>query len=147
SAHALVRLAVGGPVVGAPRHPGPAGGPPRPAVPVAVSGVVPAADLMARRVPGAMLWGILASTAIGLPLGIVRYQGIASAPPSLAPTIAQLDIVGALAPGMVPVVLIFFFLALFDSVGTLVGVGSQAGLMRDGTLPRARRALLAGAGG
>src|SRR5437762_552921 len=109
---------------------------------LAISALVLTAILMARRVPGAMLWGILASTAIGLPLGIVRYQGIASAPPSLAPTIAQLDIVGALAPGMVPVVLIFFFLALFDSVGTLVGVGSQAGLMRDGTLPRARQALL-----
>ena len=59
----------------------------------------------------------------------------------------QLDIAGALAPGMVPVVLVFFFLALFDSVGTLVGVGEQAGLMRDGTLPRAREALLADAVG
>ena len=46
---------------------------------------------------------------------------------------------------MVAVVLVFFFLALFDSVGTLVGVGEQAGLMRDGTLPRARQALLADA--
>jgi AGZA family xanthine/uracil permease-like MFS transporter len=46
---------------------------------------------------------------------------------------------------MVPVVCIFFFLALFDSIGTLVGVGEQAGLMRDGTLPRAREALLADA--
>ena len=57
----------------------------------------------------------------------------------------QLDIRGALAPGMAPVVFVFFFLALFDSVGTLVGVGEQAGLMRDGTLPRAREALLADA--
>jgi len=57
----------------------------------------------------------------------------------------QLDIGGALAPAMVPVVLVFFFLALFDSIGTLVGVGEQAGLMRDGTLPRAREALLADA--
>ena len=60
-------------------------------------------------------------------------------PPSLAPTFLQLDIAGAFAPGMVAVVFVFFFLALFDSVGTLVGVGEQAGLMRDGTLPRARR--------
>ena len=114
---------------------------------LAVSALALTAILMARRVPGAMLWGILASTAIGLPLGIVRYQGIASAPPSLAPTLLQLDIAGALTPGMVTVVLIFFFLALFDSVGTLVGVGGQAGFMRDGTLPRAREALLADAVG
>jgi AGZA family xanthine/uracil permease-like MFS transporter len=46
---------------------------------------------------------------------------------------------------MLPVVLIFFFLALFDSVGTLIGVGERAGLMRDGTLPRARQALMADA--
>jgi AGZA family xanthine/uracil permease-like MFS transporter len=103
------------------------------------------AVMMARRVPGALLWGILASTAIGLPLGIVHYQGLASPPPSLAPTFMQLDVTGVFAPGMIAVVFVFFFLALFDSVGTLVGVGSQAGFMRGGTLPRARQALLADA--
>ncbi len=101
--------------------------------------------LTARKVPGAFLWGILATTAIGLPLGVVRYQGLVSAPPSIAPTLFKLDIVGAISPPMITVVLVFFFLALFDSVGTLVGVGEQAGLMRNGTLPRARQALLADA--
>jgi AGZA family xanthine/uracil permease-like MFS transporter len=112
---------------------------------LAVFSLALTAILMARRVPGAFLWGILASTAIGLLLGIVQYQGIASLPPSLAPTFLQLDVLGAFAPGMVTVIFVFFFLALFDSVGTLVGVGGQAGLMRDGTLPRAREALLADA--
>src|SRR5205809_7468082 len=112
---------------------------------LAVAAIAMTSVLMARRVPGALWWGILASTAVGLPLGIVRYQGVASPPPSLAPTFMQLDIAGAFAPGMIAVIFVFFFLALFDSVGTLVGVGSQAGLMRDGTLPRAREALLADA--
>ena len=103
--------------------------------------------LMARRVPGALLWGILASTAIGLPLGLVQFHGIVSSPPSILPTLGQLDIAGAFAPGMVAVIFVFFFLALFDSVGTLVGVGQQAGLLRNGTLPRAREALLADAVG
>jgi AGZA family xanthine/uracil permease-like MFS transporter len=116
-----------------------------PPVLLATAALTLTASLMARRVPGALLWGILATTAIGLPLGIVRYQGFVSVPPSLAPTLMQLDIAGAFAPGMVTVVFVFFFLALFDSVGTLVGVGEQAGLMRDGTLPRARQALLADA--
>ncbi len=116
----------------------------RPVV-LAVGTLTLTAVLMAVRIPGALLWGILVSTAMGLVLGIVRYQGLASLPPSLAPTLMQLDIRGAFAPGMVIVVFIFFLLALFDSVGTLVGVGSQAGLMRDGTLPRARQALLADA--
>ncbi len=101
--------------------------------------------LMARRVPGAFLWGILASTAVGWPLGLVQFHGIVGAPPSIRPTLGQLDIAGAFAPGMAAVIFVFFFLALFDSVGTLVGVGQQAGLLRNGTLPRAREALLADA--
>jgi AGZA family xanthine/uracil permease-like MFS transporter len=112
---------------------------------LALFGLAFTASLMARRVPGALLWGILAGTAVGIPLGIVRYQGFASLPPSIEPTLFKLDIPGAFAPGMAAVVFVFFFLALFDSVGTLVGVGEQAGLMRAGTLPRARQALLADA--
>jgi AGZA family xanthine/uracil permease-like MFS transporter len=112
---------------------------------LALFGLTTTAMLMARRIPGALLWGILLTSVIGVPLGIVRPQGFASWPPSLWPTFMKLDVAGAFAPGMVAVVLIFFFLALFDSVGTLVGVGQQAGLMREGTLPRARQALLADA--
>src|SRR5918995_240405 len=108
-------------------------------------GLVVMSILLARRVRGAMLIGILASTAVGLFTGIVQYQGLVSAPPSIAPTLMQLDIAGAFKPAMLSVIFVFFFLALFDSVGTLVGVASQAGLMRDGTLPRARPALLADA--
>jgi adenine/guanine/hypoxanthine permease len=110
---------------------------------VSLLGLAVTATLMARRVAGALLWGILATTLVGLSLNVVRYQGFASLPPSIAPTLFKLDIGQALAPAMVAVVFVFFFLALFDSVGTLVAVGEQAGLLRDGTLPRAREALLA----
>ena len=103
--------------------------------------------LLARRVPGAFLWGMLASAAAGWPLGLVQFHGVVGRPPSIVPTLGQLDIVGAFAPGMAAVIFVFFFLALFDSVGTLVGVGQQAGLLRNGTLPRAREALLADAVG
>ncbi len=112
---------------------------------IAVLALALTAVLMARRVPGAFLWGILAATVLAVPLGIVHFEGFASRPPSLAPTFMQLDLRRALTPGMVAVVFVFFFLALFDSIGTLVGVGEQAGLMRNGTLPRAREALLADA--
>src|SRR5688572_17088277 len=116
-----------------------------PPVVLAVAALLLTSLLMARRVPGAFLWGILAATAAGWPLGLVQYHGIVSRPPSLLPTLGQLDIAGAFAPGMVAVIFVFFFLALFDSVGTLVGVGQQAGFLRNGTLPRAREALLADA--
>jgi len=112
---------------------------------LALASLTLTAMLLVRRVPGAFLWGMIASTAVGLPIGLVQYHGIVARPPSLSPTLMQLDIAGAFAPGMIAVVFVFFFLALFDSVGTLVGVGAQAGLMRDGTLPRARQALLADA--
>ncbi len=112
---------------------------------LATGGLALTAALMARQVPGALFWGVLGTAAVGLPLGIVQYHGALGAPPSIAPTLLRLDLVGALTPSMLPVVLVFLFLALFDSVGTLIGVGEQAGLMRNGTLPRARQALLADA--
>jgi AGZA family xanthine/uracil permease-like MFS transporter len=98
-------------------------------------------------VRGAFLIGILTTAAAGLLTGLVSFQGVASMPPGISPTAFKLDIVDAFRPGMWPVILVFFFLALFDSVGTLVGVGQQAGLMRNGTLPRARQAFLADAVG
>jgi AGZA family xanthine/uracil permease-like MFS transporter len=101
--------------------------------------------LLARRLPGALLWGVLGTTGAGLACGIVQYHGFVSVPPSLAPTLLKLDLMGVFTPDMLPVVLIFLFLALFDSVGTLIGVGERAGLMRGDTLPRGREALLADA--
>ena len=96
-------------------------------VAVALGGLTLTAVLMARRVPGALVWGILGSTTMGLVLGIVRYEGIVSAPPSIGPTWLQLDVRGALAPEMIPVVLVFFLIALFDSVGTWSASASRPG--------------------
>ena len=114
---------------------------------VSLMGLVVMAVLWARGVRVAILLGVLVSTFAAWLGGLVQYQGVASLPPSLMPTLGQFDILGALRPDMVAVIFVFFFLALFDSVGTLVGVGEQAGLMRNGTLPRARGALLADAVG
>jgi AGZA family xanthine/uracil permease-like MFS transporter len=70
-----------------------------------------------------------------------------SAPPSLEPTAFKMDIVSALSPQMWPFIIVFLFMVFFDTVGTLVGVGNQAGLMRDGKLPRARQAFVSDAVG
>jgi AGZA family xanthine/uracil permease-like MFS transporter len=112
---------------------------------VALVGVIVAAVLVARRVRGALLGGMLASAIVGLAVGVVQFHGVVSTPPSIAPTLMKLDIAGVFQPAMVSVVFVFFFLALFDSVGTLVGVAGRAGLMENGRLPRARGALLADA--
>ena len=94
---------------------------------------------------GAILIGILVSTAIGLLTGMIKYQGIVSAPPSVAPTFLKLQLNIFAEPKLLMAVAVFFFLDLFDTVGTLVGVGQQSGLMVNGKLPKARQALLSDA--
>jgi adenine/guanine/hypoxanthine permease len=110
-------------------------------------GLVLTIILIAIKVRGALLWGILATALAGLPLGVVHYHGIVGRIPSVTPTFLKLDIPGAFNLGLVSVVFVFFFLALFDSVGTLIGVSSQAGLLVNGKLPRAKEALTADAFG
>jgi AGZA family xanthine/uracil permease-like MFS transporter len=105
------------------------------------------AVLSLRRVRGAILIGIVATTAAGVLLGLLQFQGVVGPPPSLAPTALKLDVIGALKPEYVEIVLVFLFLAVFDTVGTLIGVGTQAGFMQNGRLPRVGRALLADATG
>jgi len=105
------------------------------------------AVLWARGIRAALLIGMLASTAVALLMGLTTYQGIVATPPSIAPTFLQLDIAGALRPSLLGVTLVFFLLALFDSIGTLIGVASRLGVVRNGTMPRAREALLADAVG
>ena len=109
---------------------------------LALAGLAVTAGLMARKVPGAILIGMLATAALGVPLGLVRIQGLVSAPPSLSPTLFKLDPGGLLNWDSVSIVLIFLFMTVFDTLGTLVGVSVQAGLLKDGRLPRASRALL-----
>jgi AGZA family xanthine/uracil permease-like MFS transporter len=144
---ALIGLEWGGIVVDAPATLVTLGQFSTPPVLVTLGTLAVMAVLMARGVPGAMLIGMLLSTAVAWSLGLASYDGLVSWPPSLAPTLFQLDVLGALTPGLIDAVLVFFFLALFDSIGTLIGLAGRIGLVKDGTLPRARPALLADAVG
>ena len=113
---------------------------------VAMIGLAVTIILMARKVKGAILFGIVVAAVTGLAVGIVKSPGaFVSLPPSLTPTIFQLDVVAALKQNLIAVIFIFFFLDLFDTVGSLIGIAKQAGLMKNGRLPRAGRALLADA--
>ena len=113
---------------------------------VALLGLAATVILIARKVKGAILFGIVIAAVAGLVLGIVKNPGaVVSLPPSLAPTVFQLDVWAALKQNLIAVIFIFFFLDLFDTVGSLIGIAKQAGLMKNGRLPRAGRALLADA--
>jgi len=111
---------------------------------LAMAGFLVMVALDRLRVPGAIIIAILATTAVGIILGISKFEGIFSAPPSLAPTFLQLDLAGALNIGLVSIIFVFFFVDLFDNTGTLVGVAHRAGLIaKDGTIPRLGKAFIA----
>ena len=102
------------------------------------------AALMFRDVKSGVLISIFVVTLIALGLGLIEYKGLVSAPPSIAPTIMQLDIAGALELSMLSVVFAFLFVDLFDTSGTLVAVTQKAGLADErGRMPRLGRALSA----
>jgi len=112
---------------------------------LSIIGIIIISIMMIKKIKGGILIGILISALIGWLMGIVRFSGIISAPPSISPTLFKLDIAGALSLKLLPVIFILFFLDLFDTVGTLIGVGEEGGFIKDGKLPRARGALLSDA--
>ena len=113
-----------------------------PPVLLSVSGLVITSILISKGVRGAILFGIVITAITGLPFGIVKYHGILSMPPSLTPTFLKLDLSGIFSASGALIIFVFFFLALFDTIGTLVGVSEQAGFLKNGKLPRAEKALL-----
>ncbi len=113
-------------------------------VALAVVGFLTIALLDARRVPGAIVIGMLATALLGLGFGLTEFTGIASAPPSIAPTFLALDVERALSLGLVAVILSLLFVDLFDTAGTLVAVAHKANLLdENGRLPGMQKALLA----
>ncbi|GLX91464.1 transporter [Pseudomonas fragi] len=102
------------------------------------------AILSYHRVFGAILISIIAVTLAGLSLDLVHYNGILSAPPSLAPTWMAMDLKGVFNISMISVVLAFLFVHMLDTAGTLMGVAQRAGLIKaDGKIENLSRALKA----
>ncbi|CAN5413996.1 solute carrier family 23 protein [soil metagenome] len=98
----------------------------------------------ARNIAGGTLIGILAVSLLGLPLELTSFNGVVSLPPSLAPTLLQLDFSRAGELTFIIVIFSFLFIDVFDNAGTLIGVTHRAGLTdKDGNLPRMKQALMA----
>ncbi|ATG22395.1 guanine permease [Ralstonia pickettii] len=115
----------------------------QPSVILAVIGFFLIVALDHLSVKGAILIGILAVTAASFFFAGNTFHGVVSMPPSLAPTLMQLDIMSALSVGILNVVLVFFLVELFDATGTLMGVANRAGLLKQGKMDRLNKALLA----
>ena len=115
-----------------------------PAPMFAMAGLLLIVALEARKVTGGVVLGILSITLASVAFGYSTFGGVFAMPPSLAPTLLQLDIAGAVNVGLISVVMTFFLVELFDATGTLIGVSHRAGLLdANGNLPRLKRALLA----
>ncbi|NCC50415.1 MAG: NCS2 family permease [Spartobacteria bacterium] len=134
-------------------------------------GLLFTAAMHARRVRGAIFWGILLSTVLSVILKIVlprmpeligdaslvqkamlttRFKiahSLVSSPPSLSPTFFKMNVVQALSIHMIPFIIILLFMDVFDTIGTLIGVSEQAGFIKDNKLPRINRALVSDAVG
>ncbi|SMC00078.1 putative MFS transporter, AGZA family, xanthine/uracil permease [Thermanaeromonas toyohensis ToBE] len=122
----------------------------QPSVLLAIVGLIITSALVALRIKGALLLGILITTLLGIPLGITKVEGlkILSLPPSLSPTLGAFTrgLGNLLAAGIIPVIFTLTFVDLFDTLGTLIGVSSKAGLLDEkGHLPRAGQALMSDA--
>lgn len=114
---------------------------------LALLGTLLTAGLLALRVRGAILWGILATTFAGALLGLVPWPERIVEMPSMAAwqtVLGKMDIAGALRLGLLEIVIVFLFVDFFDTLGTLVGVATRAGFLDErGRLPRANKAMLA----
>ena len=116
-------------------------------VQIATFGLILTAILMARKIGGAILIGIVVATIVGMFRGLNQWPSHIFSLPHPGGTLLKLDFVGAARLHLLELIFVFFFVDLFDNVGTLVGVCEQGGFMREGKLPRASRALLADATG
>jgi len=96
-----------------------------------------------------ILWGIVAGAATAAAMGLLKFDGLISVPPSPMPVFGQMDIAGVFTHflELIPLLVIFLYMDVFDTLGTLVGVGSRAGLMKNGTLENAERAFASDAVG
>jgi AGZA family xanthine/uracil permease-like MFS transporter len=116
-------------------------------VQTACIGIALTVVLMARRVHGAILIGVFATTLLGILRRISNWPSAIFSLPHPSYTFLQLDFRGASHLGLLEITFAFLFVDLFDNVGTLVGVCEQGGFVKDGRIPRVGKALVADAVG
>jgi len=134
-------------VLGVPGAPVRLGNLAQPSVILALCGLLLTVLLMLWKVRGALMIGILATTALSMLSGVTKVpEAIVSLPPNPAPIFLQLDLSAALTPKFLPVVLTIFVMAFADTIGTLIGLSARAELLdKDGNLPEIEKPMLADA--
>jgi len=112
---------------------------------LACAGLILMLIFMTRKVSGAILIGIFATTLLGILVGMATWPHAIFSLPHPSLTWLKLDVRGALHLGLLEIIFVFLFVDLFDNVGTLVGVCEQGGFVQNGKIPRVGRALVSDA--
>lgn len=113
---------------------------------LALIGLIITGFLYIKNVPGAILIGIIVTMLIGIPMGVTEFKGVLSSPESIAPIFCQFEFENIFTLDMLVVVFTFLFIDMFDTVGTLVGVCTKAGMIdKDGNISRLKQAFMADA--
>jgi AGZA family xanthine/uracil permease-like MFS transporter len=113
---------------------------------VAILGIVITSILLAYKVRGALLVGIVLTTLVGIPFGVTTWAGGSWLPPSLKPTFMQFSFKDIFTVDMIIILFTFLFVDIFDTVGTLIGCATKAKILNpDGSIPRVKEAFFADA--
>lgn len=113
-----------------------------PAPLLAIVGIIFTSLLLVKKVQGALLWGILVTTIVGIPMGVTHMTGVLSVPPSIEPIAMKFEWGKIFTPDMFVVVFTLLFVDLFDTIGTLIGVSAKAGMVKNGKIPHLKQAFL-----
>ena len=115
---------------------------------LAVIGILITGVLLILKVRGSLLLGIVLTTIIGIPLGVTTFDGVMGVPPSIEPILFKFEWDYIFTPEMAFVVFTFLFVDIFDTIGTLVGVSTRAGMVdKNGRIPHLKKAFLVDAVG
>ncbi len=118
----------------------------KPSILLALIGLVICGLMVVRNVRGGLLWGILLTSLIGIPMGVTHLDTIFSMPPSLSPVFLQFEWDHVLSWDMLIVVITFLFVDLFDTIGTVIAVSLKTGMVdKDGKIEGVGRMLMADA--
>ncbi len=107
-----------------------------------IIGIVVTSILLVKNIKGALLIGIIATTLIGIPLGVTQFNGVLSAPPSIEPIFMKLQWDSILSKDMFVIVFTFLFVDLFDCIGTVIGVTERAGMVKNGKIPHLKEVFV-----
>ncbi|WP_370017075.1 NCS2 family permease [Peribacillus sp. B2I2] len=112
----------------------------QPGTVLALAGLFITLIFMARNIKGAIFIGMIITAVIGYFIGLLNFDGVVSVPPT--PVFFDIDIAGVFTHSLYSIVFAFLLVTIFDTTGTLIGVTEQAGLTKDGKIPRAKKAFL-----